>query len=183
MQVKGTALRSIMLAVEHLEGAEQLERVLQAMPDDARAALEPVVLGSRWYPVSVQASLHEAIRKELGRGRTEANYRVAQRAIKDDFKGGVYRTFLRLMTYDAMWNVSQRVWRQYNSSGSVKFFDRKRGHARGTIEDVDGYTLPMWIAICGRFHGLLELAGARNVKVETEQHDEISCRMRATWTP
>jgi hypothetical protein len=44
-----------------VEGQAALERVLAALPADTKAALEPVVLGARWYPIGVQAALHEAV--------------------------------------------------------------------------------------------------------------------------
>ena len=181
MEVKGTALRSMLKAIEALEGQAALDRVLGTLPADARAALEPVVLGARWYPVSIQAALHEAIRATLGRGRTDTNYRIAVRAAHDDFANGVYRVLLRVVTYDALWDATQRLWLRYNSRGDILFFERERGRARGRVRDVDGYTLAMWIGVCGRLHGLLELCGAHDVWVRVEEHDTRSCTLLASW--
>jgi hypothetical protein len=183
VEVKGTALRSILVALEALEGAEGLARVRNAMPEGARARIDPIVLGARWYPVAVQAAIHEAIRLEIGKGRVDANYRVARRAAMDDFAGGVYRIFLRTITYDALWDTTARIWRQYNSRGSLSFPERRREMARGHVVGVEGYTLAMWTGVCGRFHGILEIAGAKDVEVVVESHDETQCVLRARFVP
>jgi hypothetical protein len=181
LEVKGTALRSILVALENAEGKERAAAVRDRLPPDVRATIEPVILAARWYPVAVQAAIHEAIRTTIGQGRTEANYRIAVRAAHDDLGGGVYQTFFRLMTYDLLWEASTRLWQRYNSRGKVEFRERTRGRAVGTVEGVESYTLPMWVAVAGRLHGFLEIAGASAVRVSVHEHDATRVVMVAEW--
>lgn len=161
MEVRGTALRSVLVACDEEFGAGSGQRVLDALDPPSRQALGGAVLSSSWYPVALQAALHESVRVTLGYGSMEANRRVGRRAALDDFQG-VYRVFLPLFTWEFLWSSLGRAWLRYNSAGSVRCTQHTARMARFTIAEVQGYTDPMWHAVCGRMCGIIELAGGRD---------------------
>lgn len=162
MEVRGTALRSVLVACDEEFGAGSSKRVLDAVDPAFRVALQGAVLSTAWYPVAAQAALHEAVRVALGYGSMEANRRVGRRAALDDFRG-VYRVFLPLLTWEFLWSSLDRAWSRYNTAGRVTCVAHGERRARFLIAEVQGYTDPMWHAICGRMCGIIELAGGRDV--------------------
>ena len=98
-QMKGTAFRSTMKAIEQVHGASALAAVKTALEPGTRDALDRILPRVSWYPVSLSAELHEAVRNVLGGGEWTASRRLGQEAAKIDFTG-VYRVVLRTVQYD-----------------------------------------------------------------------------------
>jgi hypothetical protein len=181
MRIKGTAVRSVLLALERFGGAAELERVLAAVPVDLRQQLQPMVLASKYYPVAVSAALHEAIRSELGAGSCALNHRIGMEAARIDF-AGVYTVFLRVADYETTLRRLDRAWRQYNSQGEVVWSELRRDFARGVIRGVIGYTEPMWHAIAGRLEAIVMLAGAKKASAKVIRWAEDGCTLEIGWT-
>jgi len=163
MEVRGTALRSVLVACDEEFGAGSSKRGLDSVDSGVRVALQGAVLSTSWYPVAAQAALHEAVRVALGYGSMEANRRVGRRAALDDFRG-VYRVFLPLLKWKFLWSSLDRAWSRYNSAGRVLCTEHGARRARFSIVEVQGYTDPMWHAICGRMCAVIEFAGGRDVR-------------------
>jgi uncharacterized protein (TIGR02265 family) len=182
VEVKGTALHSLLGAIERVFGSGGLELLRAALPSEVRAQLEPVVLASANYPVAVSAAIHAAVRDELGGGSVNANRRVGAEAARVDFRG-VYSVFIRLADYDTLLGGLGRAWRRYNSRGVVEWVAKGPASAIGEVRDVDGYTEPMWHAVAGRLEAILLLGGAKHASVEVQQFSAGSVRLRCRWTP
>lgn len=180
LEVRGTALRSVLIACDALYGDGASRRVLDALDPAIRDALSGAVLGASWYPVRYQAALQDAVRTVLGAGSLDANKRVGRQAALDDFRG-VYRIFLPLLTWDLLWASLSRAWLRYNSCGDVIVEDRQARSAICKVRGVDGYTEPMWSAIAGRLQGIIELAGGRDVRVRITGFSSTSAQVVLTW--
>ncbi|HTJ82980.1 MAG TPA: hypothetical protein VL400_14770 [Polyangiaceae bacterium] len=181
MLVKGTSVRTILLAIERGFGAEGLARVKSVLPDDVRRQVDVPALASKTYPVEVSAALHDAIRSELGRGSLVANRKVGIEAARIDF-GGVYSVFLRFRDYESLLRGLERAWLQYNSRGSVRWEDVAGDHTRGTIEGVDGFNEGMWHSIAGRLETILILAGAKKSSVLVDAWSPQHVAFTVRWT-
>ncbi|MEJ7733678.1 MAG: hypothetical protein WKG00_31345 [Polyangiaceae bacterium] len=182
MLFKGAGIRSLLIAIERLEGAEGLAAVKAAAPAGVRARIEPQVLASRQYPVEISAALQIAVRDTIGGGSWEISHRLGVEAAYIDFKG-IYRVFLRAMDYGSVWNRIERAFAQYNSQGSVKWTDRTRTSARGQVTGVIGYNDGMWSSVAGRVQGLLLLSGAKEASARAFDGTPQSCSFEATWRP
>jgi hypothetical protein len=182
MQIKGTAIRSLLLAIERVCGHEAVGRVKEALPPEVRAQIGETVLATRFYPVEVVAALHDSIRQVLGQGTWEMNHRLGTEAAKIDF-GAVYQVFIRVMDYDFVLDRIARAWGQYNSRGRLRITERSAGHAVFMIDDVSGYTEGMWEGIAGRCEGILQLCGSRRVRARLVTSNPTGCRIEADWVP
>ncbi len=83
MEVRGTALRSLLVACDAVYGQGASDRVRAALDPALREAVSGTILGTSWYPVRLQAALHDDAvagrlqgTLELAGGR-EARARVA----------------------------------------------------------------------------------------------------------
>ncbi len=181
MRIKGTAIRSILLALERLVTPAEVARVKAAMPPEIRRLIEPLVLASKHYPVAVSATLQEAIRTELGGGSCTLNHRIGMDAARIDFKG-VYTVFLRVADYETTLRRMDRAWRQYNSQGEVVWQEIGPTFARGTVRGVTGYNEPMWESIAGRLETIIILAGAKKASAKVSTWAEDLCELELAWT-
>lgn len=179
MLIRGTALISVLRAVEKLYGPGARAKLLASLPADDRRTFEATVLGMSQYPVSLQATLHKGVHDLFG--GLKANEAVGRQAALDDFTG-VYRVFLAIITFELLWANIERAWRRYNSRGKVAFTEHTPRSALCTISDVESYTEPMWYAIAGRVRGILELAGAKTVHARIDAQDATGARIELSWT-
>jgi uncharacterized protein (TIGR02265 family) len=182
MQIKGTAVRSMLLGLEQVSGPADVARVKAAMPPGIRRQIEPLVLASKYYPVEVSAALQEAIRTELGGGSCTMNHRIGAEAARIDF-GGVYTVFLRFMDYEKTLRRLDRAWRQYNSQGEVVWKEIGKTSARAVIQGATGFNEPMWHAIAGRVEAVLLLAGAKKASTKVADWSAEGCTLEVAWTP
>lgn len=181
MLIKGTAVRSVLIAVENLAGKEGLERVTRALPSDVKKTVADGVLATTMYPVTVSAALHLAIHDELGHGTWVMNHRVGAAAARVDY-GGVYRTILRaFVNYDSVIDRLAQSFRQYNSQGDVRWIERGPGLAKGRVSGVAGYNEGMWWSVGGRVEELLRMCGAKSASTRPFECDETSCLLVARW--
>jgi hypothetical protein len=181
MRIKGTAIRSVLLGLERFAGAAEVERVKAAMPAEIRKLIEPMVLASKYYPVTVSAALQEAIRTELGAGSCTLNHRIGMEAARLDF-GGVYIVFLRVADYETTLRRLDSAWKQYNSQGEVVWLSIGPTAARGHIRGVSGFNEPMWHAVAGRLEGIILLAGAKKASAKVLSWAPDNCVLDIGWT-
>ena len=180
MEQKGPALKSLLGAIERLHGHDGLEAVLRALPPEHEAEARAVILPVKWYPVSLLAAIHVAVRDVLGKGEWEESRRLGHEAAKIDF-GGVYRVLLRTVRYDTVWDRIQLAWSHYNSQGEGKWIERRAGGATGIVTGVAGFNLGQWYSIAGRAERLLLLSGAKSAQVDVRDPKPESARFEVLY--
>jgi hypothetical protein len=183
MQVKGSALRNTLAAIEKMHGQKTLAAVLAAIPDDTtRATLEGRIVPAGWYPIESSGALHVAIRDVIGRGQWSSSFEVSLEGAKLDFTG-VYRVLLRSIQYDTIWDRMERAWPQYFSAGAARWIDRTPGSATAEVTGVSGFNRGIWETVAGRTQALLLLSGAKGASVEVVDFSESWARVSAIWVP
>jgi hypothetical protein len=177
--MKGSAFRSTLAAIERVHGQRGLRAVLDALDPEARAALDHV-LPVGFYPVSLAAALHEAIRNVLGFGSWEASRRLGHEAARIDYRG-LSRLVLRAVHYDSVFARLEMIWRHYYTEGSFEWDHRREGFTRLTIRDARGFNEGMWQSVAGRAEELLRMTGSRAAEVALLDVSERSCTLEAMW--
>ena len=179
--LKGAAIRSMLLGIQKVYGAEALAAVKAAVPRNVAETLESV-LPVQLYPVRISALTHQALRDTVGKGTSWApNHAVGVAAAGIDFTG-VYRVLLRALSYDTVWNRMETAWGQYNSQGSITWGERREGFVRGVVSGVEGYNLGMWHSVAGRAEGLIRMSGAKDSAGKVIEGDTRGCVIEITWT-
>ncbi len=177
--MKGTAFKSTLAALEKLHGAQALTAVKASLDAAARDALEQV-LSVSWYPVSLSAALHEAIRDVVGRGDWEASRAIGREAARIDYTG-VYRVVLRSIQYDSIFARLEMAWRNYYTHGVFSWTRVGPASTHVTVKDARGFNAGMWIACAGRTEELLTLTGARTVDVTVREPNDTGCEFDVMW--
>lgn len=180
MRQKGAAIRGTLHALAAVYGDDALAQVKAAMHPEVRQQIEPLVLATSWYAIEISAGVHAAIRDVLGDGSWNISHALGVEAARSDFTG-VYRAFMQSLTYDDVWERSQRTWDHYNSQGKAAWYELDDGHARGVIDGVTGFNEGIWNAVAGRMQALLSLLGAQKAVVAATRVSSTGCRMEASW--
>jgi hypothetical protein len=179
VQIRGAGIRSLLLGIEKLHGPERLEEVKGAVPEHVREQIEHV-LPVQWYDVEVSASLQVAVRDVLGGGKWDESHRIGFEAAHIDF-GGLYRVFVRAVSYETIWDRAPRIWSQYNSQGSAEWTDRREGYAIGRIRGAAGYNLGLWQSVAGRMEGMLQMTGLKTATVTVNESSSTYAKFEAMW--
>jgi hypothetical protein len=179
VKIKGVAIRGTIRAVEKLHGKDAVERVRAVLPARLRDPIDKATT-LEWYPVELSATLHAAVRDVLGNGTWDVSHALGREAARADFSG-IYRTLMRAVQYDTVWDRMERAWQQYASAGDVAWYERGRGNAKAYISGVGGYNGGMWNSIAGRCEEMLHMSGARGASVVMVDPANTHCHFEALW--
>jgi hypothetical protein len=177
---KGSALKSLLRAIERKHGEDVLRAVIAGVPDDVRPDLVQPILPVRWYPIRDFASVHAVVRDLVGNGRWEVSRDIGHEAARIDFNG-MYRVFIRAVHYDSLWDRIKTAWTHYNSHGESNWDTKDGGTASGRIWNVSGFNPGQWHSIAGRAEEMLIMAGAKSSHVEIIDPLPTSCRFDAMY--
>jgi len=179
-RMSGTLVLEHRRILQEMCGPNDFERVLAALPADAREEYESIgVLG--WLRVRTAEQVFDAAGRVLDRMPSELHTEVARRAVEHTLTK-LWRFVLRLASDDALISRTPILFR--------KAFQRGRLEARivapGTAEvqvhdwvDMPEFSLRgLRIAI----ETVLSLAGRRGVRLKL-QRNERGPMFVATWTP
>jgi hypothetical protein len=179
VKIKGTGIRSALIAIERLYGADAVVRVKAVMPPRLREVVDKVH-PLEWYPVEVSAAVHLAVRDVIGGGSWDASHAIGREAARVDFTG-IYKVLVRTVQYDTIWDRIELAWTRYASAGEAKWYERGPGHAKAFVSGVAGYNNGLWASVAGRCEGMLLLSGARGAAVSMIEPANTSCSFEALW--
>lgn len=170
-QTKGVAFLGVKGYVLATFGEAGWQRVLDALdPADAETVRGALAVG--WYDLHLYARFIRAIDAALGKGDLSQIRPMARFAAENDLK--IYhRLFFRLLNPAAAVEKSGEYWRRYHDTGSWEMQRVSPTEAVGTLSGWGIADDAMCLELCAFMARLLELVGARNVKL-----DHPRCRAR-----
>ncbi len=183
-KVKGVTLRSAMQALERLRGKALCEAAIQLMPLELAEGMRyGTILASRWYPVSWYRDLHSAIVSATNEG--ERIIRMVEREAARSDMTGVYRVAFKLLSPETLINLSSRLFSTYYDTGRAETLDSRKGYVRVRWSGCTGFNRNIWAGLFASCEMMLELAGAKNVRMYVRagggQEDDFA-ETEAYWT-
>lgn len=173
---KGASLVSLrqMLQLAHLE-----ERFLEALDaadrDDYRR-----VTATDWVPVALAGRLYAAAAPLLYPGQI-GPVRLLGRDLARDHLRGIYRFVLRLVTVQFVLDQTGRLWRMYNGRGELLVERVHERTVRMVLVGYPDYPPVVRESLIGYIVGAIELTGAREVRVVTDDADPTRVIFTASW--
>jgi hypothetical protein len=162
--VKGVALRSAAKSFEHLRGSKTFAELLDAAPKQLADELRYGTLAaSRWYPIGWYRDLHTAMQKVTGEG--ERMIREVEREASRSDMTGVYRIAFKLLSPQTLFNMSERLFATYFDTGKVETVESREKYIRVRWSHCTGFSRTVWLGVFASCEVMLELAGAKNVRV------------------
>ena len=181
-QIKGSVVKSRLAFVEEHFGKEGLARVLQALPEDDRRALN-MVLTVKWYPLDLGIRLDDAIVQTLGNGKPEFFEKLGA-ASADRNLTTVHKAFVSKDDPHAFLSRTPSIYALYYEKGRREYQKTGDKSAMLTTYDAEVFSAPDCLTIVGWHRRALELCGASSVKVVEEEcraRGGAVCRYRLSW--
>lgn len=162
-RVKGVAFRSVFTSLGKLRGEGAQKAVLATATEDLKNGfVYGAIVSGGWYPVEWYKDLFRGIRSSTGEGK-ELVHEIGRQCTRDDMSG-IYAMIAKLISPQSLFSLSQRVFSNYYSSGSVEVVESRKGYTHARWKECRGFDENMWTEILGSCVQLLEIGGAANVR-------------------
>ena len=182
-QIKGSVVKSRLGFVEEHFGKDGLARVLQALPEDDRRALN-MVLTVKWYPLELGIRLDDAIVRTLGNGKPEFFEKLGAASAERNLTT-VHKAFVAKNDPHAFLSRTPAIYAMYYEKGRREYQKTGDNSAVLTTYDAEVFSAPDCLTIVGWHRRALELCGASDVKVVEEECRSRGgnvCRYRLSWS-
>lgn len=178
-QIKGIAIRSALRALERLRGTPAVEAATLAMPKELGSAIRyGTVMASSWYPIEWYRDFFAAIIATTG-DNDRILRDIGREAARIDMTG-IYKAAFKLLSPQALFGLSTRLFSNYYDTGSVVIVESRKGFAHAKWSNCTGFDRSLWLEIFGSIEMYLELAGATHVRLRvvsgagaTDDHAEL----------
>jgi hypothetical protein len=183
-QVKGIAYRSSLRALEHLRGPDVVEASILRLPEELAGAIRfGTLIAAGWYPIEWYCALFHSIVEATGEGKPLVQA-VARESARLDMVG-IYRTAFKLLSPQALFNVSARLFSNYYDTGQLAIVESRSGFAHAKWSGCSGFDQNLWTEVFAASAMYLELAGATDITTtlvsgggSSDDHAEL----QAHWT-
>jgi hypothetical protein len=181
--VKGAAITARLRFVRERQGEAGLKRVLQALPEAGRAALEANVLPGAWVPYDVFVDLCVTIDRLFGRGDLALCHEMGRYAADVNLPT-LYRIFYRLGSPQFILRKAAQLWSVHYDSGKLATIEEGKGAVRLEMVGFERPHRAHCLSVLGWAARSVELSGGAVKSAEEERcrtrGDEI-CELALRW--
>ena len=169
--IRGQSILSLVKYLRNNFGEEGYKKALDTLELMDREVFKGRLTPMGWYPAGAFVNMMEAAESIFGTGDYKLCEKIGNFSAEESFSG-IYRIFIELSDVSIILGKAPLAWRIINDTGNLEMLEVTGTSA---ICRIKGYDYPKK-AFCselgGYFSRVLDLVGARNVKVE-----EKRCRM------
>jgi hypothetical protein len=163
-RVKGVAFRSVYASLGVLRGEQAQQAVLTAASEELKNGFTyGAIVASGWYPIALYKELFAVIRSTTREGK-DLVHEIGRQCTRNDMSG-VYSFLAKLISPQTLFSLSQRVFSNYYSLGNVEVVESRSGYCQAHWRNCRGFDENMWTEISGSCVQLLEIGGARHVRL------------------
>lgn len=181
--MKGVAFKSVLAALDERFGAVAVAEMYRSLPPADAAWLQYKVVATGWYPTSRYRSMWSAIAAAAGGHGDDLARQIGRVCMQRDM-GGVYRLVFKLLSPETVLSLSGKMFSNYYDTGTLSIVEARPGLARAAFKGCVGWSRLMWMEILGASEMLLELGGARELRVNYTSRvgdDTESVELLARW--
>jgi hypothetical protein len=164
-KVKGIAFRTVELCFTERYGSAARERANEQLPVElAQNFRLHLILATSWYPIDDYKDCLRAFRAAAG-GGAEVAREIGRLAARHDMAQVHKQLLAKLISPGALLALSQRVFNNYYDTGRFEILESQRGFVRAQATGCAGWDENMWTELAGSSESLLEIAGAKHVRL------------------
>ena len=160
-QVKGTAIRGLIAAIDRVCPPGTRKKVVAALPTQLAPAVEhDTFLAAGWYPLAHMRALFGAVMEATGR-ELDVVRDLSRDATREDFRG-IYRLLTFVLSPEFIMRRAPGIFSRYYDTGSLEVVARARyceAHYRGCA----GFDRVLWADLHAGASAVLEVCGAREL--------------------
>jgi hypothetical protein len=150
-----------------LSGAAARRRADDLLPKElAEAFRYQTLLAAGWYPIESYKALFHGFRLVRNEG-PELARQIGRLAARHDMAGVHKQIIAKVLSPQTLLGMSQRVFSTYYDTGKFSILESRAGFVHARATGCVGWDENMWSEILGSCESLLEIAGARHVRMRT----------------
>jgi uncharacterized protein (TIGR02265 family) len=183
-RVKGVAFRTIDACFLELRGPKLHARAQELMAPELRQAFhDGLILAATWYPISWYRDTMRAFRAANNEG-LELVRQIGYQSVRRDMLGTYKMMFARILSPQMLLSLSQRIFSTYYDTGTSQVTESRKGHCVMRLQGCSGWDANLFHEIHGSSVSLLEIAGAKDVRVHIRlggRDGDTDAEYEAVW--
>jgi hypothetical protein len=162
-QIKGTAIRGALTAVERLCPPKTLERMVALLPDQiAPAVAHGGFISAGWYPLAHLRAIFGAAMQATGRD-IELVRELSREATSADFRG-IYRLLTFVLSPEFIMRRAPNIFGRYYDTGSLTVPEARHGYLEAQFRGCVGFDHVLWADILAGAAAVIEICGAKDLR-------------------
>jgi hypothetical protein len=164
-QIKGTAIRGVIKAVNSICPPGTLARMVRLLPEQIAPAVEHdgfIIAG--WYPLAHLRAIFGAAMTATGRD-LELVRELSREATKDDFRG-IYRLLTFVLSPEFIMRRGPAIYSRYYDTGSFSVPVARHGYCEGHYRGCVGFDRVLWADLVWGTAAVAEVCGAKDLKFQ-----------------
>jgi len=180
-KMKGGIFRSHLQWIKD-KHPDDMQKVLDRLPADARQALGGAILATSWFPFAWLIALDRAIAEEFGGGSAETMRELGKYSALINLST-TYKLLDRKANHEFFRN-SALLHTQFQDFGKVAYQQTGETSGRMIYTQYNSYSPAFCASALGYFEGCVESHGGKNVNVveiECQCYGDPSCTFDISW--
>lgn len=162
-QVKGTAIRGILAAMDRICPRGTRQKVIALLPAQIAPAVEhESFLAAGWYPLAHMRALFGAVMQATGRD-LDVVRELSRDATRDDFRG-IYRLLTFVLSPEFLMRRGPGIFGRYYDSGTLTVPVARNGYCEAQYRGCAGFDHVLWTDLHAGSAAVLEVCGAKDLK-------------------
>jgi len=179
-KVKGTVFSPRLDYIEKKASPAEQAQIHELLSPELRTQIEQHMLSNQWYPFEYYLELNRAIVQVLGHGQEailrEVGYYSAEVALN-----GIYKTFFRAGSPGFIIKIATRAWEQYFQNGALRVETHSDKQLTVHFTGIEVLAREHFISTAGWITKVLELSGAKNVRIDIGQFGPALVTLEILW--
>ncbi len=181
-QIKGTAIRGTLRAIERLCPRGTLGKMLPLLPAQVAPAVEhDAFISAGWYPLAHIRAIFGAAMTATSRD-LELVRAISRDSTLDDFRG-IYRLLTFVLSPEFIMRRGPGIFGRYYDTGSLEVVARA-GYAEAHYRGCAGFDHVLWADVLAGSGAVLEACGARDLKFDVVRgggDGDVDCDVVCRW--
>jgi hypothetical protein len=182
-QVKGTAIRGILGAIDRVCPPGTRKKLIALLPDQIAPAVEhESFLAAGWYPLAHMRSIFGAAMSATSR-ELDLVRELSRSATTDDFRG-IYRLLTFVLSPEFLMRRSASVFGRYYDTGTLIVPVARAGYCEANYRGCAGFDRVLWEDALAGSAAVLEVCGAKQIRfsrVRGGEDGDVDCDVVAEW--
>jgi hypothetical protein len=166
-KVKGVAFRTVDSCYLELRGAKLHAKAHELMGPEVRDAYASgLILAASWYSIDWYRDVFRAMRA-AGNDGLDLPRQIGYQSVKRDMSSTYKMIFVRIISPQTLLSFSGRLFSTYYDTGKFDVVESRKGYVHVRLSGCIGWDANMWTEIYGSCLSMLEIAGAKEVRLRS----------------
>ena len=168
-QIKGNLLLARLKFLHEKAAPDQVQSVLNQLTPECRRAVTGSILAVAWYPIEYVFELMAAMEQGMGQGSPRFVEELGRFSAQQAYRG-LYKLFFKFGSPEFILKRCPMFWGQLMDSGKLDVTMSGPRQANLGLTGFDQQLPKVFMrSLAGWSQGLMEVSGAKNVRVEILQ--------------